>query len=278
VQTTYFPLQDLTSGSLPIYLSSIGYDYVEGHMHRPDGYSRYQWVHTTSGEGELSLHGRLYSLPVGHGMFLYPNVPHTYYPKSNQWITEWLSFDGKDIAQLVDAIGFHSSGVYQLDYLDQFKNHLREGYRLATSTNQYSSLDMSAFLYNFLIELIKNVKPLHKTSRSNQYDKLLPVLLYLDVHYSQPMVLEILAELIQVSPQYLCTLFKKVFNTRPSAYLNHLRINKAKEIMLTQPHKSISQIAKEVGIESPSYFSALFKKHEGKTPNDFISLHRPQYD
>jgi AraC-like DNA-binding protein len=274
MQTTLFPIPNSMTKSLPIFLSSIGYDFIEGYMHRPQGYADFQWIQTTSGEGTLELSGKSYQLPMGHGMFLYPDVPHTYYPSSKEWVTEWVSFDGKDIAQLVDGIGFHSSGVYHLNDLSHFQSLIRTGYQLSSTTSQYSTLEVSSFLYAFLVELIKNVNPLHKTIRTNQYGRLQPVLEYMETSYDLPLSIQSLAELIEVSPQYLCTLFKKVLNLRPIEYLNHIRLNKAKELMLTHPEKNIGMIGKDVGIESPSYFSALFKRHEDMTPQDFITLHR----
>jgi len=45
-------------------------------------------------------------------------------------------------------------------------------------------------------------------------------------------------------------------------------IDEAKNILLN-PHKSISEVAYELGFEYPQYFSRLFKKKEGISPSEF---------
>ena len=53
-------------------------------------------------------------------------------------------------------------------------------------------------------------------------------------------------------------------------YVNDVRIKKAKELLITTDYR-IYEIARMVGIESPNYFSILFKKITGKSPNDIRS-------
>ena len=45
-------------------------------------------------------------------------------------------------------------------------------------------------------------------------------------------------------------------------------IDEAKNILLN-PEKSISEVAYELGFESPPYFSSLFKKKEGISPSAY---------
>ncbi len=275
MQVTFFTTNDQQSKELPIYLTSIGYDYEELYVDRPYGYDDFQWIQTIEGSGTLYIDQKKYTLIPGQGMFLYPNKAHKYEAKVNgEWITEWLSFSGRDIAQLVNAIGFHSSGVFDIHDTQHIGQLIREIYNLSVSSNPYKHLDTSNLLYSFLVQLYKGTTSLHHTSTANYYTRLAPVIAYLDNHINEPMELSSLAGMIDVSPQYLCTLFKKVTGSRPALYVNHLKLNKAKEMMLLYPNKTIAAIAKDVGFESPSYFSALFKKYENQTPQQFIALHR----
>lgn len=53
-------------------------------------------------------------------------------------------------------------------------------------------------------------------------------------------------------------------------WINYLRLQYAKEIMLKSPDKSVAEIALESGYLSTSYFSRIFKETEGLTPGRWI--------
>lgn len=64
---------------------------------------------------------------------------------------------------------------------------------------------------------------------------------------------------------HLNRIFKKYFNTTPTAYINNLRLNYAKSLLLTT-ELSIIDVALEAGFENLSHFYHLFKKHFNITP------------
>lgn len=84
-----------------------------------------------------------------------------------------------------------------------------------------------------------------------------------------------LADLIDLSPQYLCRLFKECLSLRPFEYLARKRIQQAK-LLLLEDKLNINEIAAEVGYNDCSYFCAVFKKHEMLSPAEFRSLHKKQ--
>lgn len=63
-------------------------------------------------------------------------------------------------------------------------------------------------------------------------------------------------------------LFKQLTGQTPSDYLTRLRINRAKELLLTTPAK-LSQIARNAGYPDEYYFNRRFKQTEGVTPRQY---------
>ncbi|HAQ8955004.1 TPA: helix-turn-helix transcriptional regulator, partial [Enterococcus faecium] len=53
-----------------------------------------------------------------------------------------------------------------------------------------------------------------------------------------------------------------------SAYLNHLRMEKAKQLLL-HSNQNINEIASEIGYNNTTYFSKLFKKIVGRSPKEY---------
>lgn len=65
---------------------------------------------------------------------------------------------------------------------------------------------------------------------------------------------------------YMCL---KIANRTPLEYLTWCRMELAKELLLTLPEASVSEVAGRCGIPSGSYFGYLFRKCTGKSPSAF---------
>lgn len=75
------------------------------------------------------------------------------------------------------------------------------------------------------------------------------------------------AKIANMSESYFAHQFKDETGMSFVNYVNHQRIERA-EALLRQTDKKISEIAMCVGIDNPNYFSILFKKLTGRSPNE----------
>ncbi|MDO5981586.1 helix-turn-helix domain-containing protein [Flavivirga spongiicola] len=73
------------------------------------------------------------------------------------------------------------------------------------------------------------------------------------------------SSLLHVSPNHLNKTVKLITQKSPSVWIGETLVSESK-VLLFQSSQSISEIASELGIDDQSYFSRLFKKHEGVTP------------
>ncbi len=78
-----------------------------------------------------------------------------------------------------------------------------------------------------------------------------------------------LSEQFGLVPSYLSKLFKDYKGISPSDYLLKLRIEKAKELISSQPDFLTKDIAESIGFSDPLYFSKIFKKKTGMTPSEY---------
>jgi two-component system response regulator YesN len=90
----------------------------------------------------------------------------------------------------------------------------------------------------------------------------------LNEHFVRDITLYEMAHLTGVTASYLSRLFKKQLGVNYTEYLNQLRINKAKEL-LAVPHLKILEIAGMVGYNNANYFTRIFKRYAGLTPQEF---------
>ena len=85
--------------------------------------------------------------------------------------------------------------------------------------------------------------------------------------------LGMLADLMNVNSAYLGRSFKKECKVFFSDYLNSVRIEKAKQLLLETADKG-TQIARAVGFENYNYFYITFKKLTGETPSGYRERNR----
>lgn len=95
----------------------------------------------------------------------------------------------------------------------------------------------------------------------------------IEERYNENLSLEEICEKIAVSKTYFCYLFKRETGMSLWNYLTFVRLNHARELLETTELKNY-EIAFQVGYENPSYFSRLFKKYEGVTPNEYRAAKR----
>jgi len=81
---------------------------------------------------------------------------------------------------------------------------------------------------------------------------------------------------ISSNEKYLSNYLNKVMNMNFNTYINNLRIDEAKSLLISSDSDlyTIEAIAKMAGFNSKSSFNAVFKKHVGMTPSEFKNKNR----
>lgn len=91
---------------------------------------------------------------------------------------------------------------------------------------------------------------------------------YIEANFERPITLREVSEHVHVTHAYLSTLFREVTKQNYSHYVANLRIQKAMELLGDVQYK-VYEVATMVGYTDPAYFSEMFKKYAGKTPNEY---------
>lgn len=91
---------------------------------------------------------------------------------------------------------------------------------------------------------------------------------YIEQHLNEDLSLVRLAEIHFFNASYLSRLFKQEKNMNLSVYIDHCRINKAKEL-LEQRDLKVREVAVQVGYEAAHSFTRFFKKETGMTPQEY---------
>lgn len=98
------------------------------------------------------------------------------------------------------------------------------------------------------------------------------VISYIYHNYQHNICLNMAANYVSMNPNYFSMLFKKSTGLNFVKYLQKVRIEKSKEL-LVQPDIRIHDIASLVGFNNDKYFFKVFKEFEGTTPSEFKRMY-----
>lgn len=122
-------------------------------------------------------------------------------------------------------------------------------------------------LYKMLTDLRKPDSDMRKIFSDYGIKRISPVMSYVEKNYKEKISLPEAADLIHVTPEHLCRMFKKYTDMTFNEYLMALRISSFYQGLMTTDQK-ISSLLEENGISNYKVFIREFKQIFGKTPEE----------
>lgn len=115
---------------------------------------------------------------------------------------------------------------------------------------------------------IRRLPSIRRATRVEIYRRLSRAKDFIESNFTTQINLGVIAREANLSTYHFLRLFKSAFGITPHQYLTRIRLEKARELLLStgQP---VSAICFDLGFESPSSFSLLFRRHYGTAPADF---------
>ena len=125
-------------------------------------------------------------------------------------------------------------------------------------------------------KLLEELKSMKQEKILINFDKKIVMIKnYIDENFCDPNIgLNLLSEHFSMNNSYLSKVFKKSFGVGVLEYINKLRIEKSKQ-MLIDTNLSLLQISESIGYISDITFIRIFKRYEGTTPGKFREAMSP---
>ncbi len=254
---------------LPLLPWNIGIAHRQEPVSRQKGMPIYQWFYCVEGKGELVLNHQKAVIHQGQSFFLYPLEPHAYHALTPDWLLHFFGFSGPCCPEILQTLKMHQSGVYYLSDGDIFIGHIRNLDLLRRQDARNKWAECSKECYSFLIDLSFQMNRIDMAVPTQENQVVQTVVHYLEENYASCISLEDVANQVQLSKEYVCTLFKGSLQQTVIQYLTKLRIAHARILLGQYPQKKVLEIARMCGFESPSYFGKIFKKEMGITPEAY---------
>lgn len=119
-----------------------------------------------------------------------------------------------------------------------------------------------------LFQEIEQLPAARHATRVELYKRLHRARDYIHAGLAEPHSLAAVAQAVHLSPHHLLRSFKALFGMTPHTYLTQKRIERA-QYLLAHTARPITEICMDVGYESLSSFSNLFRRETGVSPRAY---------
>lgn len=238
------------------------------------------------GEAVFQVYQKSYRVRTGEGFLLNRNVPHSCSSPGNEHVRystilvrpDFLYGDfGSDVERKCFQPFLQNSAIPCI-YLTGFDENGKE---ILQKLNQVEeAFDRKRFCYELKIKgllceafamiLYGHRQELTKFVPANlqELERLEKMLNYLNMHFTEVISLQDLADQVHLSREVCCRLFKKMTGKTITGYLEEYRVNKSFSLVQSGQYSMI-QITEMVGFSNPSRFASAFRKRFGCNPGEY---------
>lgn len=136
----------------------------------------------------------------------------------------------------------------------------------------YGKCDSLEDLFGVSCELVRKECAYFQQETGSQ-DAVKDIILYIRKHFQEELSLQDLAERAHFSTNYLSAQIKKRTGMSYIEYLNVLRLEEAKNLLLNSNMK-VMDIAKKCGFNDSSYFNRAFRRIYQSSPEQYRKVHK----
>ncbi|THF82240.1 helix-turn-helix transcriptional regulator [Cohnella fermenti] len=238
--------------------------------------SHHELIYIAEAKGTFTIGGKTHKLRSGMLLYIRPGAPHaieTVPGTAGRFYSVHFSFgrvdigeDGWGIREEVQPLPLQAAQTladsYQVE--DSFRR-LAETWLAKLPGYEFLS---AALLQQLLVAIALKLKKADRRFAASH--KIERIIRYMQDHLQDKLTLGQLAEQAQWSPTYLSRTFRDITGCTVIEYINKLKMDKAKEMML-MGGKKVKEVAKALGYADEFYFSRVFKRSEGMSPSEYYS-------
>ncbi len=242
---------------LPVYMLTVGADYVQKPVQRTFGIPLYQIFFVDRGSIRFTVNGESMVLGESTVLFMQKGLVVSYERMDEESRTGWVAFDGDGVEGILSY--FHAASF---SYQDEAPvKELRRACMKAVERKASSEV-LSALVYDLMLAYFRALNTTEESAA------LVAAKAYMEAHFNDDPSIAEVAEAAGISESLLYRLFRREGNT-PVGYLRSVRLQNAKRMLLETPGMSVAEISLACGFSNAAYFCKVFHTAEGMTPKKY---------
>lgn len=238
-----------------------------------------EFTYILSGKGKYLVEGTVYDVEAGDIIMCNPGVKHQNIlvnPKEPtvEFFAGFTNFHFKNMPPNSIIL---KDGGYIMHTTAETKQEISKHCYEMIAENEASKVGKYFMLKTHLMQIMLLImRDITEVKENNQkgcnfesYNKsyaVKKIINYLNENYENKISLDQIAHNMYLSPVYISKIFKEETGESPINYLIKIRLEKARDILMTSDSGSIKNIANSVGYDDVYHFSKLFKKYYGISP------------
>lgn len=259
---------------------------------RPHWHYFMEIVYMKEGTGLIETDGKSYIVEAGDLILFHPESVHAIYTATNYPLKyEVMKFDvnklytensyapklriilGSASKSINAPVFFPEREIRDIPVAEMFEECRRE---LAERNYGYDIIVHNKICY-LLVNLIrlwreKGFDTDVAATHSQEIDSIHAITAYIDAHAGDPIRVEDLADMCNMSYSYFAKNFKQYYGRSCKEYIEFIRICKAEDLLLFTDF-DLSYISQETGFSDSSHLIKIFRKWKGVTPKQFKMQH-----
>lgn len=268
-----------------LYVTQLGY-FPNAHGHfreRPHGCQDNILIYCLKGKGNYVVGNKLFKVNANQFFILSATDESIRYWADSElpWTIYWVHFTGPSIRKFNHSLNLNQQcgpqritlNAKAIDIWHTMYQSLEDGYTFDNICNA------NFCLHNFIATFLFPKK--HEYSEEKRNKDLVGVTIrYMHANLNKKITVEEMASKQNLSTSRFSNLFRKATGMPPNDYFIYLRMQKACELLDDQESR-IKCVAGYLGYDDPYYFSRLFKKHIGVSPEKYritsrTELYKPE--
>jgi AraC-like DNA-binding protein len=223
-----------------------------------------------NGSALLEYNGNSVSLQKGDIFCLYPHISCKYRTASGKPPLEmvWLTMSGPQTEAMLEMAGITRQRPYRCKGINRSVGNALKQTESFIGGKPGGKLKLNALIHHLFALLEADVPEEAESGNFAEGDWLDWAVRYLRLHYTEPLRIEQLAQLVGVHRTHFSHVFAKTIGVSPQKFLLRLRMDRANEL-LRDTELSIGEIALSVGYPDLYAFSRAYKSHTGHSPTNY---------
>ncbi|MDB2358270.1 AraC family transcriptional regulator [Opitutales bacterium] len=205
----------------------------------------------------------------GTALLLFPGEWHRYRPsKTSGWTEYWLGFGGREATRIMQSFFRPQEPIIAVSQPDALIQHFQQILHWLQQPVAAKEQILASHV-PLALALLKSSSLTDEVTHNSDAELVIRAKAEMLTHLTDRTDLEALASALGISYSRFRFAFKKQTGYSPREYENMMKLNRARDLLLRE-QKSVSETADTLAYSSVYYFSRVFKKQFGQSPQQWL--------